>query len=332
MSIADICENRITKANTENHITTEFDDLIFCLEIVKRMHDALPKNIRNITNWISFCIFVSSKELQYLSISKILRLRYGSYVKGEDMEISFIFSGLVNVPCRFDLKKYPFGTQTCNLTFWPDNLLRTVDYEFFFKSLHGFEGKDIVYEGRKALGEYQFVNAFREVVNKKYVKVTLILKNLFGFHMLNSFTPSFLICIISYATYFFPISAFNERIMVLLTSLLVLTALFTQSSNTSVATPYFKLLDIWYVTLIFFCFMTVISNLMIHKIFLLEETAVKAKTTDGKEEKLSDNSETGLKYLEKYNSIKINFIAIIIFSFLYAILLLLFSLSAAEVI
>ncbi|KAL7632559.1 UNVERIFIED_CONTAM: hypothetical protein RMT77_017126 [Armadillidium vulgare] len=256
----------------------------------------------------------------------------GSYVKGEDMEISFIFSGLVNIPCRFDLKKYPFGTQTCNLTFWPDNLLRTVDYEFFFKSLHGFEGKDIVYEGRKALGEYQFVNAFREVVNKKYVKVTLILKNLFGFHMLNSFTPSFLICIISYATYFFPISAFNERIMVSLTSLLVLTALFTQSSNTSVATPYFKLLDIWYVTLIFFCFMTVISNLMIHKIFFLEETAVKAKTTDGKGEKQSDNSETGLKYLEKYNSIKINFITIIIFSFLYAILLLLFSLSAAEVI
>lgn len=130
----------------------------------------------------------------------------------------------------------------------------------------------MAYEGRKDLGEFLLLDLTHSVVaDHKMVNVNFRMETLFGFHLLNSFTPSFLICLISYSTFFFSIQDFNERVMVSLTSLLVLAALFTQASDTSVRTPYFKFLDIWYVVLIIFAFTVVIVNIMINGIKVHEK-------------------------------------------------------------
>lgn len=73
----------------------------------------------------------------------------------------------------------------------------------------------------------------------------------------------FLIC---YLSLFFPIEYFSERISVTLTSLLVLVTLFSQAMNTYVKTPYYKLIDVWYVVLIFLCFAIVVANALVNSL------------------------------------------------------------------
>ncbi|KAG7171704.1 Low-density lipoprotein receptor-related protein 1-like 11 [Homarus americanus] len=63
--------------------------------------------------------------------------------------------------------------------------------------------------------------------------------------------------------FFFDLDDFTDRIMVPLTSLLVLAALFTQTSQSIPKTAYLKLIDIWYVTLIITDFLIIVMLVFI---------------------------------------------------------------------
>lgn len=52
--------------------------------------------------------------------------------------------------------------------------------------------------------------------------------------------------------------------MISLTAQLVLAALFTSTTQSSVKTPYLKLIDVWYAAIITFCFVIVISQTLIN--------------------------------------------------------------------
>lgn len=251
------------------------------------------------------------------------------------MELIYMFSGLVTVPCRFDLRRYPFGTQTCNITFWADNALITGEYVLSYKGDSSSDNFSVNYGGRRDLGEYKFLGATHTVINNKIGLLSIKLKNLYEFHMLNSFIPSFLICIISYVTLFFPLNDFNERIMVSLTSLLVLAALFTQASESSVITPYFKLLDIWYVILIFFGFLIVLVNILLHSAKNDRERVSQIQVATSDIDKMipeTTNSQQNSKY-EIINRVhQLNLYLQIGFALLYGLFLTVFCLSAAEVI
>ncbi|CAL4114466.1 unnamed protein product, partial [Meganyctiphanes norvegica] len=169
----------------------------------------------------------------------------------------YVTSFNVEVPCHFNLRMYPFGTQECHVTFINRDNWRMI-------SMAPLEiGPDVVDD----LLEYQLTDVGQKVIernNHQYVVLTLSLRTLYDYHILNSFIPSALMFIICYTSFFFPITDFNERIMVSLTALLVLAALFTQISETSVKTPYFKLIDIWYVSIIGLCFSVVVLIAMIN--------------------------------------------------------------------
>ena len=93
-----------------------------------------------------------------------------------------------------------------------------------------------------------------------FIYIDIIMNPIISYHLLNTFFTSFLILLISYATYFFNVEDFNERIMVSLTALLVLTGLFTQSTTTTIYTPYLKITDVWYAVLITATFLNVVIN------------------------------------------------------------------------
>lgn len=61
--------------------------------------------------------------------------------------------------------------------------------------------------------------------------VTITLDNLYMYYVSSTYIPTFLLIFIGMLTFFFPLDDFNDRIMVSLTSLLVLAALFTQVSG-----------------------------------------------------------------------------------------------------
>ena len=96
------------------------------------------------------------------------------------------------------------------------------------------------------------------------ILVMILFKAQYGYYLVNNYLPSLLIFIIAYSTFYFPINNFNERVMVSLTSELVLASFFTQASESTVHTPYVKMLDAWFAGLICFNFVIVILNVAIH--------------------------------------------------------------------
>ena len=174
--------------------------------------------------------------------------------------------GPFRIPCRFNLRKYPFATQECSLTF----NIKTQSYMSLKRwSTYARSGK-IRLPRKTIVGEYILVDCY--VAEFTHRSVTLFFKfaPFYSYHLLSSFFTSLLIVLISYTTFLFQTEDFNERIMVSLTALLVLTALFTQSNLGTVQTSYFKLLDIWYASLITFTFLNVICvtglNTLQHKL------------------------------------------------------------------
>ncbi|KAL7646767.1 UNVERIFIED_CONTAM: hypothetical protein RMT77_002022 [Armadillidium vulgare] len=257
----------------------------------------------------------------------------GTFIKGEDMKILYTFKAIIDVPCSFDFRKYPFGKQSCNIAICIENAEDNSNYKFVYKG-EGNKIVELIYNGRKDLGEYSFVSANHTVDELGDILITIHLKNLYGFHMLNSFVPTVLICIISYWTLVFPITNFSDRVMVSLTALLVLAALFSQSSNTSVKTSYYKLLDIWYVVLMFYSFMIVTFNTWLHKFISIEEGKEKENMLNFKD----DNNEevNAIKYESvsqwKKKLVLYNFIAIVFFSLFYVLFIFFFFLAAEEII
>ena len=167
-------------------------------------------------------------------------------------------AGIFRIPCRFNSRKYPFADQQCELHLLIDSAQGTPKFEKF--PLSPANGS-ITFHGRKDVGEFRVKDIFsKEEGSNKSVALVIKFSPYYGYHLLNSFLTSLLILLISFATFFFRIGYFNERIMVSLTSLLVLTGLFTQANSTSVNTPYLKLVDIWYASLIFCTFLNVVAN------------------------------------------------------------------------
>lgn len=250
------------------------------------------------------------------------------------MEIVYTFSALATVPCRFNLRRYPFGTQICNICFWAENAFRYSKYELSFgSSFAKSHNKTMTYKGRKDLGEYFLLDLTHSVgPDPRMAILNIRMQTLFGFHLLNSFTPSIMIFLISYSTLFFSLDDFNERVMVSLTSLLVLATLFTQASSTAVRTPYFKFLDIWYVALISFTFLIVITNIGIHRRKVLERES-RNDSSKRRRKSLNDGySSATYQVVTRSSAMKYNFVARFVFAGVFLAFVFFYSLGASEII
>ncbi|ROT84566.1 CBN-LGC-52 protein [Penaeus vannamei] len=190
----------------------------------------------------------------------------GEYLPGKESELFNSITFRTTIPCNFKLHRYPFGILQCNVSYY----ILDGQYDLAFKKFS--EDMEVEYDGTEDLLEYRLKNVTCETSKYEgderytYIVLTLHLSSLYEYHMLNSFAPSSLMFLVTLSTLFFPLKDFNERIVVSLTSLLVLATLFAQASSTSVKTPYFKLLDIWYTALISLCFVCVISNAVTHRL------------------------------------------------------------------
>ncbi|ROT81978.1 hypothetical protein C7M84_024864 [Penaeus vannamei] len=104
--------------------------------------------------------------------------------------------------------------------------------------------------------------------------------------ILTIFIPTTVINIISYATFFFKWYDFQNRIMVSLTSLLVLMTLFSQVADTLPRTSYFKLVDIWFFFSIIYTFLVIMQHTVVEYFHLYEHEirALKKSETQKKKE------------------------------------------------
>ncbi|KAK3881313.1 hypothetical protein Pcinc_014239 [Petrolisthes cinctipes] len=169
----------------------------------------------------------------------------------------------ISFPCQLMVHRYPFGRYQCNASLYLYSDFKEMEWKSNYRDLSTFQ--ELYYEGDRDLLDYFLDNVTMDIDNM-FVTLTLHLSGRYEYHILSSFCPSALMFIISYSTFFFPITDFNERIMGSLTSLLVLAGLFAQASGSYIKTPYFKLIDIWYAVLIMLNFGVVIINSIVNSL------------------------------------------------------------------
>ncbi|ROT70079.1 putative leucine zipper transcription factor-like protein 1 isoform X2 [Penaeus vannamei] len=144
----------------------------------------------------------------------------------------------ITFQCQFDLRWFPFDNQKCSLSF------RLNDVE---SKLVSMIASKTIYLGPEKLPEYKVRRVtLRKLEESDGQELTVVFTNLFLYYLANSYLPSFLLVVISYSTFYFRLEDFNERIMVSITAMLVLVALFQQTSSTILKTTYLKLIDVWY--------------------------------------------------------------------------------------
>ncbi|XP_063860220.1 uncharacterized protein LOC135100807 isoform X2 [Scylla paramamosain] len=155
----------------------------------------------------------------------------------------------ITLNCQFYLRTYPFDDQQCSFVYF---LYNGNNVSFILNS--------VMFTGHPQLLEYEVVGTSGVVNNSAVSSFSVVIKftNQFGYYVGNAFLPSIFLVIICYLTFWFSLDDFQDRIMVSLTSLLVLTGLMTQTSQSIPKTAYLKLIDVWYIALIFMDFMIIV--------------------------------------------------------------------------
>lgn len=150
-------------------------------------------------------------------------------------------------------------------------------------------GEGVSYEANDKLTEYAVgrieVSDYMTIDPYSGLSVSIQMKHLYASQILTIFIPTTIINIISYATFFFKWYDFQNRIMVSLTSLLVLMTLFSQVADTLPRTSYFKLVDIWFFFSIIYTFLIIMLHTLVEYFHLYEHEirAMKECKTQKKE-------------------------------------------------
>jgi hypothetical protein len=99
------------------------------------------------------------------------------------------------------------------------------------------------YTGKRVLIEYEIISEKMIICqnenNISFAQVDIVFKRKFEYHITNTFLQTLLLIGIAYMTYFFELKNFQDRIMVVLTTMLVIATL--QSSSQEVKLTKFKL-------------------------------------------------------------------------------------------
>ncbi|KAK3885411.1 hypothetical protein Pcinc_001022 [Petrolisthes cinctipes] len=84
------------------------------------------------------------------------------------------------------------------------------------------------------------------------------------------YVPTTLLLIITYLTFYFALDDFTDRIMVSLTALMVMAALFLQTNQSMPRTAYLKVVDIWFLFCIIIKFVIVLWLVVINYVRQME--------------------------------------------------------------
>ncbi|KAK7072231.1 hypothetical protein SK128_020363 [Halocaridina rubra] len=223
-----------------------------------------------IKRWESFVAVLQSGPLA----DDITRVKEDEVYPGTKNSLKLTQTYHVEVSCQMRFAAYPFDVQLC---------LFNIRMQYFTKDLVIFNTSsfDVEYTGARTLREYEVVSiTLSQDDANGYSRLTVVIRfdSLWGFHIISTYLPTFLMVVIAYSTLYFDLKDFNDRIMVSLTALLVLATLFTQISVTTPRTSYLKLLDVWFVGSIFFNFAIVILLVVINYFLMNENQDLPADT------------------------------------------------------
>ena len=199
--------------------------------------------------------------------------RDGSYWRRNDSYLhnAYLFKGAENpislsrvysskFICEYDMAVFPFDTQECSATF----ILKGNEGQFI-----KLTKSDANYLGPIDLPQYFVMDTHMHQTTVppdiNAVKVDIQFGRRLLSTMLSSYLPTFLICLVSFATNYFKGFFFEAIVTVNLTSLLALTTLFISITNSLPKTSYIKLMDIWLIFCLTIPFLEVLLQVLYNR-------------------------------------------------------------------
>ncbi len=166
---------------------------------------------------------------------------HNSYLyKGSENPITLTRVYSAKFICDYDMAVYPFDTQKCHATF----IMKGNDGNFV-----KLMADSASYLGPVNLPQYKVLKtSIKEVTvssGEHGVEVHIIFGRRVLSTFLSSYLPTFLICLMSFATNYFKPFYFEALVTVNLTSLLALTTLFVSILDSLPQTSYIKMMDLW---------------------------------------------------------------------------------------
>ena len=142
--------------------------------------------------------------------------------------------------CIFELRYYPFDTQICRMKF--EIKSKRID------QLKLTEGR-VDYIGPKDLVEYEILSTKLDVgitaANRSEATVKILFRRRMEYHVANTFCQTFIMFGVGLLSLFFDVRNFTDRMMVTLTTSLVLATIAASIQADLPKTSYYKLIDWW---------------------------------------------------------------------------------------
>ncbi|XP_069974759.1 glutamate-gated chloride channel alpha-like [Penaeus vannamei] len=247
--------------NAENNQHTNVDQ--DCKITIKRLGNPLPDDIEN--------------------------FKEARIYKGSENYIRISRKYTITFRCHFNFFYFPFNTDFCNMEFRINkNTKNYVSLEKYGNAVHyvcarhtffdlcsrGSEttintqsSLPLLAKGRDQLTEYHVGGMYTERLTSEEpysgLVTVIMMEHLYATQLVTIFVPTTLINLISFATFCFKWFDFQNRIIVSLTALLVLSTLFGQIAEHLPRTSYFKLIDIWFFFSILFSFVIIIIHTLV---------------------------------------------------------------------
>ncbi|XP_042216900.1 glycine receptor subunit alphaZ1-like [Homarus americanus] len=168
----------------------------------------------------------------------------------ETQHISGVFD------CYFDIYHYPFDSQHC--------FVRLLFGRELGEYITVHEDSTLVrYLGAEALPSHLVDNFTVRSIQEAQgttLQVYFTLERRPKFLVIKLFIPSFMLVVVGYVTLYIPRNLLQARLVLSLTTKLVLYTLFSQASSSLPDTAYVKLIDIWF----FFCICMLFFIILFH--------------------------------------------------------------------
>ncbi|XP_066973762.1 uncharacterized protein [Macrobrachium rosenbergii] len=170
---------------------------------------------------------------------------------------------VVSSACNFKLFAFPFDIQTC---------IMKMQMPYIQTGEAGLAAQSVTFQGVRRLLQYRLDNETihntsckEESDRTSCITIRLTFSNLSKYFLSSTYLPTFIVTVIGYMTFFFPVSDFSDRFIVSLTGLLVEAAFFMQTSSSIPQTAYIKMIDIWFMFCIVYFFLLMTALLLINK-------------------------------------------------------------------
>ncbi|XP_043241669.1 glycine receptor subunit alpha-2-like [Amphibalanus amphitrite] len=196
---------------------------------------------------------------------------FGVNAKGR---ITFTMFGVFKLSCNMRLHNFPMDIQYCPM--FLESWRLTED----FQTLVWSKNRPIGIQKAYSLDQFDLQVRVLDIQNVKYMTgnfsqlgVVLIFSRKLQFYILQIYFPTVLFVIISWLTFIIPPTYAQGRIILTITTMLTLAALFTLVSVHSPDTSYLKAIDIWMFVCLTFVFAAVVDCLVdIRLLFVVSQT------------------------------------------------------------